>query len=112
MFALQLPPFGILHLRGTSAARRGGSTPAAGPDAARAAAPVVAVDPVPAAPDLGAARDLVTELDPAGVRVVPLRPASEWPLRRAYDRVANPFRAFPYRSLHLSRMMAPADPRD
>jgi hypothetical protein len=111
MFALQLPPFGILHLRGTNAARRGGSTPAAGPDAARAAAPVAA-DPVPAAHALGAARALVAEVDPAGLRVVPLRPASDWPLRRAYDRVANPFRAFPYRSLHLSRMMAPADPRD
>ena len=44
--------------------------------------------------------------------MVPLRPDSSWPLRRGYDRVASPFRAFPYRSLHLTRMMSPVDPRD
>ena len=43
--------------------------------------------------------------DPVGVRVVPLRPASPWPARRARDRVLNPFRAFPFRTMHLSRLM-------
>lgn len=43
--------------------------------------------------------------DPVGVRVVPLRPASAWPARRARERVLSPFRAFPFRTMHLSRMM-------
>jgi len=47
--------------------------------------------------------------DPAGVRVVPLRPASAWPERRAGQRLSNPFRAFPNRSFHLARMMFAQD---
>jgi len=47
--------------------------------------------------------------DPDGLRVVPLRPDSRWPLRRAGDRVRNPFRAFPYRALYLSRLMYAPD---
>jgi len=43
--------------------------------------------------------------DPLGIRVVPLRPASPWPPRRARERVLSPFRAFPFRALHLSRLM-------
>ncbi len=47
--------------------------------------------------------------DPVGIRVVPLRPASPWPPRRARERVLNPFRAFPFRTMHLSRLMYAAD---
>ncbi|MFU8889034.1 MAG: hypothetical protein ACNA8N_10580 [Trueperaceae bacterium] len=43
--------------------------------------------------------------DPLGVRVVPLRPTSPWPARRARERVLSPFRAFPFRAMHLSRLM-------
>lgn len=47
--------------------------------------------------------------DPVGIRVVPLRPASPWPARRARERVLSPFRAFPFRTMHLSRLMYAAD---
>jgi hypothetical protein len=47
--------------------------------------------------------------DPVGIRVVPLRPASPWPPRRARERVLSPFRAFPFRTMHLSRLMYAAD---
>lgn len=44
--------------------------------------------------------------DPRGVRVLPLRPDSPWPVRRRPgDRVSNPFVAFPYRAVHLGRIM-------
>jgi len=47
--------------------------------------------------------------DPVGVRVVPLRPATPWPERRARERLSNPFRAFPNRSFYLARMMLAQD---
>ena len=47
--------------------------------------------------------------DPVGIRVVPLRPASPWPPRRARERMLSPFRAFPFRAMHLSRLMYAAD---
>jgi hypothetical protein len=115
MFALQLPTLRVITLRGTNAPRGGGRTPAvdttepvARSVADHAAAAPRGVDPI----ETAAAGGRPADPDPAGLRVVPLRPDAGWPLRRGYDRVASPFRAFPYRSLHLSRMMAPADPRD
>lgn len=49
--------------------------------------------------------------DPQGVRVIPLRPASSWPIRRGPgDRLSNPFRTFPYRAVHLGRIMYGRDP--
>ena len=52
---------------------------------------------------------LAPAADPVGIRVVPLRPASPWPPRRARERVLSPFRAFPFRTMHLSRLMYAAD---
>lgn len=110
MFALRLPAFhsiafGAPHVaRGLEAANRPSDTAAVEPAAERVPPPTHASDARPS----GAA----VHADPYGIRVVPLRPDSSWPLRRGRDRVASPFRAFPYRSLHLSRMMAPVDPRD
>ncbi len=43
--------------------------------------------------------------DPRGVRVVPLRPSSPWPQRRGHERLLNPFRSFPFRAVHLARLM-------
>lgn len=72
-----------------------------------------AVDPAPPAlppiPTPPVAAPLVRASDPCGVRVVPLRPSSPWPLRRAHERVLNPFRAFPFRAIHLSRLMYARD---
>ena len=76
----------------------------------------LAPDPAPLATDLAAPAlpatptpPVVTQLarasDPYGIRVVPLRPSSPWPLRRSHERVLNPFRAFPFRAIHLSRLM-------
>jgi hypothetical protein len=111
MFALRLPPFHAFAFGGSNVAR--GPQAADRPPVAPAAAPVVAVQVTPAT-EPTAARPIIAIVhpDPEGLRVVPLRPDSSWPLRRGRDRVASPFRAFPYRSLHLSRMMAPVDPRD
>jgi hypothetical protein len=108
MFALRLPPFPTFAFVGSNVAR--GPQAATRPPVAPAAAPVQvapAAEPSATRP-VGA----IVRPDPDGLRVVPLRPDSSWPLRRGRDRVASPFRAFPYRSLHLSRMMAPVDPRD
>jgi len=67
------------------------------------------VDPaapaLPAIPTPPVATPLVRASDPCGIRVVPLRPSSPWPPRRAHERVLNPFRAFPFRAIHLSRLM-------
>ncbi len=60
----------------------------------------LAIEPVAARPPAA---------DPAGIRVVPLRPASPWPPRRARERVLSPFRAFPFRAMHLSRLMYAVD---
>jgi hypothetical protein len=81
------------------------------PDAAtaRIAAPEAAAAPED---DHALPAPAIARVDPPGLRVVPLRPDGAWPLRRAMDRVPSPFRAFPFRSLHLARMMAPIDPRD
>jgi hypothetical protein len=69
----------------------------------------LAVDPaapaLPAIPTPPVATPLVRASDPRGLRVVPLRPSSPWPPRRAQERVLNPFRAFPFRAIHLSRLM-------
>jgi len=71
------------------------------------------VDPaapaLPAIPTPPVATPLVRASDPCGVRVVPLRPSSPWPPRRAHERVLNPFRAFPFRAIHLSRLMYAKD---
>jgi hypothetical protein len=67
------------------------------PDPAAAAVPAMVMAPV--------ATPLARASDPRGVRVVPLRPSSPWPLRRSQERVLNPFRAFPFRAIHLSRLM-------
>jgi len=77
------------------------------------ATPDLPTAPRPAAP--AAARSAPTAVglsrtDPVGVRVVPLRPESNWPERRARDRVSNPFRQFPYRALHLARMISALEP--
>jgi hypothetical protein len=44
-------------------------------------------------------------VDPVGVRVVPFRPTTRWPLRRAAPRIYDPFRGFPLRSSHLADIM-------
>ena len=44
-------------------------------------------------------------VDPLGLRVVPFRPTSRWPLRRAAPRIYDPFRGFPLRSAHLADLM-------
>jgi hypothetical protein len=64
------------------------------------ATPALPAMPTPLVPT-----PLVRTSDPYGIRVVPLRPSSPWPLRRAHERVLNPFRAFPFRAIHLSRLM-------
>lgn len=43
--------------------------------------------------------------DPAGLKVVPYRPGPPWPQHRARHRIFDPFRNFPYRAVHLIRMM-------
>ena len=44
-------------------------------------------------------------VDPVGLRVVPFRPSTRWPLRRAAPRIYDPFRGFPLRSVHLADLM-------
>ena len=44
-------------------------------------------------------------VDPVGVRVVPFRPNTRWPLRRAAPRIYDPFRGFPLRASHLADLM-------
>jgi hypothetical protein len=44
-------------------------------------------------------------VDPVGLRVVPFRPTTRWPLRRAAPRIYDPFRGFPLRSVHLADLM-------
>jgi hypothetical protein len=108
MFAL--PPFRVIVPRSTFAARAGAHTPAY---VTAKPAPAAVVPPrPPRAVSAGTTSLGPSDADPAGLRVVPLRPDSVWPVGRAYDRVASPFRAFPYRSLHLTRLMSPVDPRD
>ena len=48
-------------------------------------------------------------VDPVGLRVVPFRPVTRWPLRRAAARIYDPFRGFPRRSAHLADLMAGPD---
>jgi hypothetical protein len=79
------------------------------PTVAPAAAPTVAPTVEPAAPVLEPVAPRTPAADPVGIRVVPLRPASPWPPRTARQRVLNPFRAFPFRAMHLSRLMYAAD---
>lgn len=51
-------------------------------------------------------------VDPIGLRVVPFRPSTRWPLRRAAPRIYDPFRGFPLRSVHLADLMdGPTGPR-
>lgn len=68
-------------------------------------APTVPVDPTAPTAPIAPIGPIGPVADPVGVRVVPLRPASAWPARRARERVLSPFRAFPFRTMHLSRMM-------
>lgn len=89
----------------------------------RAAAPVVATveatleapEPalLPALPVEPSVRVSAAHLvDPVGLRVVPFRPSTRWPLRRATPRIYDPFRGFPLRSVHLADLMdGRADPR-
>jgi hypothetical protein len=67
-------------------------------------APVApAPKPLPVEPSVRvAAAHLV---DPIGIRVVPFRPVTRWPLRRAAPRIYDPFRGFPHRSAHLADLM-------
>lgn len=75
-------------------------------DAADDAALPLIDDSVSVLPPLSAAAT-----DPRGVRVLPLRPDSAWPIRRGPgDRLSNPFRSFPYRAAHLGRIMYGRDP--
>ncbi len=50
-------------------------------------------------------------VDPVGLRVVPFRPSTRWPLRRAAPRIYDPFRGFPLRSVHLADLMDGATDR-
>ena len=80
------------------AADRGGAPgrPAGEPGARPLSADAVELLPLTSAADS----------DPVGVRVLPLRPDSAWPVRRrASGRLSNPFHAFPYRAVHLGRIM-------
>jgi hypothetical protein len=97
------------------------STHAYGPlDAAPIARPAAAVEAVPVEPTPAAAAPAPLPLlpvepsvrvaaahlvDPVGLRVVPFRPTSRWPLRRAATRIGDPFRGFPLRSMHLADLM-------
>lgn len=49
--------------------------------------------------------------DPRGLCVVPFRPTTRWPLRRSYARIYDPFRAFPYRAVHLATWLDASAPR-
>ncbi len=49
--------------------------------------------------------------DPAGVRVVPFRPTTRWPLHRACARIYDPFRAFPDRGAQLAGWLENAPAR-
>jgi len=104
MFALQLPRLRIpaprTQPRAAVAAQAAVPVPAPVPTAAAAAAVV-------ARPGGGLA-----VADPVGLRVVPLRPDSAWPVRRARDRISNPFRGFPYRAMYLAEMMAAPEAQD
>jgi hypothetical protein len=107
---VRAPAPSLPHLR-LRRLERGARSPGRDPPPVAPAAAPVQVAPA-AEPSATRPVGAIVRPDPDGLRVVPLRPDSSWPLRRGRDRVASPFRAFPYRSLHLSRMMAPVDPRD
>lgn len=67
---------------------------------------VTAPAPLPAMPIEPSVRVSPAHLvDPVGLRVVPFRPSTRWPLRRAAPRIYDPFRGFPQRSLHLADLM-------
>ena len=74
-----------------------------------AIAPTAAPAVEPPAPVFEPVAPRTPAADPVGIRVVPLRPDSPWPPRTARQRVLNPFRAFPFRATHLSRLMYAAD---
>ncbi|MFN2323204.1 MAG: hypothetical protein ABR510_09650 [Trueperaceae bacterium] len=79
------------------------------------ARPSIAVPPTPDASDLAPRPATPVEpsvrvseahlVDPVGLRVVPFRPSTRWPLRRAAPRIYDPFRGFPLRSVHLADLM-------
>ena len=77
------------------------------PDVAGGATPGAAAPaPMPALPVEPSVRVSAAHLvDPLGLRVVPFRPSTRWPLRRAAPRITDPFRGFPLRSLHLADLM-------
>ena len=74
---------------------------------------VIAPAPLPAMPVEPSVRVSSAHLvDPVGLRVVPFRPSTRWPLRRAAPRIYDPFRGFPLRSMHLADLMdGRSDPR-
>ena len=76
------------------------------PAPAVAAATLTPADPIAAAaPQVVAFRTPLAHADPDGSRVLPLRPDSSWPDRRAHERISNPFRGFPFRAAHLARIL-------
>lgn len=86
------------------------------------ARPAVAVEPTPEATEAAPPPAMPVEpsvrvsaahlVDPLGLRVVPFRPSTRWPLRRAAPRIYDPFRGFPLRSVHLADLMdGPTDAR-
>lgn len=84
---------------------RTAAAPAPLAPAAADAAPA-ALAPTAPAPVEPAVRVAAAHLvDPVGLRVVPYRPVSRWPLRRAAPRVLDPFRGFPQRSQVLADLM-------
>lgn len=80
--------------------------------AAQAADPVPALGPTAATAVVARPGGGLAVADPVGLRVVPLRPDSSWPVRRARDRISNPFRSFPYRAMYLAEMMAAPEAQD
>lgn len=70
------------------------------------AAGAIAPEPVAPRPVEPSVRVSAAHLvDPVGLRVVPFRPTTRWPLRRAAPRIYDPFRGFPLRSVHLADLM-------
>jgi hypothetical protein len=75
--------------------------------------------PLPVAPDLEAdpapaetvAPGVLRLSDPRGLRVVPFRPTTRWPLHRACARIHDPFRAFPDRGAQLALWLEDARAR-
>jgi hypothetical protein len=78
------------------------------PVANASTAPRLESEPPPSAP---VALGRLRESDPRGVRVVPFRPTTRWPLHRACTRIYDPFRAFPDRGAQLAGWLENAPDR-